>query len=72
MSDELASLLNELRRLERATATGRGDTLALIDDVRQLRQRLIAARDGLGVEIDTVQRGIAAFNAYGQVARRPR
>lgn len=68
MSD---SLLNELKRLQRATVSGRADAIALIDEVQQLRARLVAARDGVGAEIVTVQRGIAAFNAYGQTARRP-
>lgn len=68
MSD---SLLNELKRLQRATVSGRADAIALIDEVQELRTRLVAARDAIGAEIDTVQRGIAAFNAYGQTARRP-
>lgn len=70
MSDTLG-LLNELKRLQRATVSGRADVIALIDEVRDLRARLTAARDAAGAELNTVQRGIAAFNAYGQIARRP-
>jgi hypothetical protein len=65
------SLLNDLKRLQRATVSGRTEAIALIDEVRELRDRLVAARDGIGTELGTLQRGIAAFNAYGQISRRP-
>lgn len=69
MSDSLRPLLIELRRLQRATAGSRAEVVALLADVQQLRTKLVEGRDAVGTEINTVQRGIAAFNAYGQFAR---
>ena len=69
MNDSLRPLLIELKRLERATAGSRAEIVALLADVQQLRTKLVGGRDAVGAEINTVKRGIAAFNAYGQFAR---
>ena len=66
-------LLIELRRIGARADKLRdaNETQALLVDLMLLRARLTAARAAAGAELNTVQRGIAAFNAYGQIARRP-
>jgi len=59
-------LLIELERIgvQARTLRHRGETQALLVDLMELRDRLMAARDEQGRAIAEVQRGVAAMNAY--------
>jgi hypothetical protein len=65
-------LLIELRRITQRAETARdaNETQVLLVDLMLLRARLEAARDEQGAAIGSLQRGVAAMNAYSNARRR--
>jgi hypothetical protein len=58
------ALLTRLSRLQRCVVTNRDEALVLLDDLTNLRRRLVAAKAAAGSELRALGGNIAAVAAY--------
>jgi hypothetical protein len=68
VSEQRHTLFRELKRLgvRASTASDPREVAALLDEVTTLRARLIAQRDAQAEARQAVERGLAAYTAYGR------
>jgi hypothetical protein len=62
----------ELNRLQRLAITEPRHALIVLDEVVDLRARLIAARNQIAREAAALDRGLGAARAYGAAAQQKR
>jgi hypothetical protein len=65
-------LLRELGRLLAVTIAGPRSALVVLDEVADLRARLIAGRNQIAREAASLDRGLGAARAYGAAAQSKR
>jgi hypothetical protein len=65
-------LVRELGRLQATRVAGERDALVVLDEVADLRARLITARNQIAQEAAALDRGMGAARAYGAAAQQKR